>query len=331
MMLSLTSEWIIWPMACGVSFLLSAFFSGMEIGVYVTNKVRVDLHADAGSPSARILRRFFRQMDNLLVVILIGNNISNYLMTFAVSVMFVMAGYGRNAEWLTLLAAAPALFVFAEAIPKNIFQRRAERLVNVLARPLWLTDWLFRLTGISYLVRFVAWLLLKIIGRQDRMQGHLGHEGLAAVLAEGQAAGTLTADQRRMGERVMKLGDVHVSDVMQPMADVVAVPEDIPREAFLDRLREHDYSRVPMLDPTGRVTGVIDIYDVLTDTKDQPVSVHCLPPLLISAASPVTEALYAMQHACRSFAVATDAQGRHVGIMTIKDLVEEIVGELEAW
>jgi CBS domain containing-hemolysin-like protein len=331
MMLAVASEWIIWPMLCGIGFVLSALFSGLEIGAYVTNKVRVELHADTGSPQARILRRFFHNMDNLLVVILIGNNISNYLATFAVSVMFVMAGYGRNAEWMTLAVAAPVVFVFAEAVPKNIFQRRAERLVHLLARFLWTTDWLFRLTGISYLVRFVSWLLLKLIGRRDRPQGYMGHEGLAAVLAEGQAAGTLTADQRKMSERVMDIKKVRVADVMQPMDQVAAVPEALPREAFLERIREHDYSRMPMLDPAGQVTGVIDIYDVLTDTKDQPISVHCLSPLVIPADRAVTEALYTMQHACRSFAVAADAEGKHVGIMTIKDLVEEIVGELEAW
>ncbi|NBB95830.1 MAG: DUF21 domain-containing protein [Planctomycetes bacterium] len=331
MMLAVAIEWIIWPALCLAGFFLSALFSGLEIGMYVTNKMRVELHADAGSGRARILRRFFRNMNNLLIVILIGNNISNYLATFGVSVMFVMAGYGDSAEWLTLAVATPALFVCGEAVPKNVFQRKAERLVRLFARPLWLADWLLRLTGISYLVRGFSWVLLKISRRPQIAAGLYGHEGLAAVLAEGHAAGALTADQRRMGERVMKLGGVKVQDVMQPMDEVISVPRDVTREVFLARIGKHDYSRLPMLDDAGRVVSVVDIYDVLTDEKHQPVNVHSLDPLTVPASASVIDALYTMQHACRSFAVAAEDDGTHVGIITVKDLVEEIVGELEAW
>jgi CBS domain containing-hemolysin-like protein len=88
---------------------------------------------------------------------------------------------------------------------------------------------------------------------------------------------------------------------------------------------------LPIVDEAGQVTGVVDIYDVLTDEKSQPIQVHSLEPLVVPATATVTDALYTMQHACRSFAIAADEEGRHVGIITIKDLVEEIVGELDAW
>ncbi|MBN1943524.1 MAG: DUF21 domain-containing protein [Phycisphaerae bacterium] len=323
---------VVWLFVCVANMLLAGLFAGMETGAYLVNRVRLELQAEAGQSRARRVRAFLHDPNNVLATLLIGTNIHQYLAAFAVSALFVLAGFRDNAELYTLAVTTPLLFVFKDSLPKNLFQRAPEKLVYSSIRLMRLFDLLFKACGLTYLVRGFASVLLRLLGRQTaRPRNLLGHEALLAALAEGRAAGALTGAQREMADRVMHIARVHVADVLQPMERVAHAPAGATREEFLQRTVERNYSRLPLLDAEGCVAGVVDVYDVLMDPADRPIRVHAVEPLIISAEITVTQALYTMQHAKRSFAVVADAAGRHVGILTVKDLVEEIVGELEAW
>jgi CBS domain containing-hemolysin-like protein len=321
----------IWAAVLAGNLLMSFFYSGMETGIYVINKIRVELRAESGSRSAYHLHRMLRKPNSLLVTLLIGNNIHNYLATFAVSAMFLLGGAGEHAEWYALAVSTPLLFVFGDSISKNVFQRTAETNVYRLLWLLRIAQGLFIVTGLNPLIRLFGGGLMRLLGRKTPPRGQLGHEGLAAVLAEGQASGALTYSQTRMADRVMQLERVRLADVLQPMEKVFALPAGISREEFNRRITEHNYSRMPMLDADNQVAGVVDIYDVLADEADRPPAELMTPPLILRNEQRVNEALYNLQRARRSLAVVADRHARHVGIITVKDLVEEIVGELEAW
>jgi len=321
----------IWTLVCVVNVLLAGLFAGMETGSYLINRVRLELQAEAGRPRAKQVKAFLHNPNHLLSTLLTGTNVHHYFATFSVSALFVLAGYGKNAEWYTIMVAAPMLFVFADSLPKHLFQRAPERFVYAVIWPMRCFDLLFKICGLTYLVRGFASILLRLLGRTAAQpQTFLGHEALLAVVAEGHAAGALTGAQREMADRVMHISRVRVADVLQPMERVAHAPDDVSREEFLRRVAERNYSRLPLLDADGRVTGVVDVYDVLTDEAERPIHVYAVEPLIVSANLTVTQALYAMQHARRSLAVV-ESDGKHVGIITIKDLVEEIVGELAAW
>ncbi|MBN1554440.1 MAG: DUF21 domain-containing protein [Phycisphaerae bacterium] len=322
----------VWLFVCVVNVFLAGLFAGMETGAYLINRVRLELQAEAGRPRAKQVRAFLHDPNNVLATLLIGTNIHQYIAAFAVSALFVLAGHEDNAEWYTLAVTTPLLFVFKDSLPKNLFQRLPEKLVYSSVVPMRGFDLLFKCTGLTYLVRGFAHVLLRLLGRQAAgPQSFLGHEALLAVVAEGHAAGALTGAQREMADRVMHISRVHVADVLQPMETVARAPAEVSREEFLRRVARRNYSRLPLLDENQRVTGVVDVYDVLTDQTDRPIHVHAVEPLIVEAEQTVTQALYTMQRAKRCFAVVADAAGRHVGIITIKDLVEEIVGELDAW
>lgn len=320
-----------WIALCGVNVLLAGGFAGLETGVYLVNRVRVELRAEAGQSRAIQLRRLLRNSDNLLAMLLIGTNIHQYIAAFAVSTMFILAGYGDHAEWYAMAVTTPLLFICAESVPKNVFQRMPERLSYTLAWPARCADLLFKTLGLTYLVRTFTSGLLRLLGRRREEKSLLGHDGLASALAEGHAAGTLTGAQRDMAHRVMKIDHVLLSHVMVPMEQVVSVPEDQGREEFLRFLGQHDHSRVPVLGDDGQVRGVVDIYDVLADTPRRSPRECMAPPMILPETLPVTRALYTIQRARRSLVVVADRTGRHVGIVTVKDLVEEIVGDLEEW
>ena len=320
-----------WAAVFAASLVMSALYAGMETGIYVLNKIRLDLNAEAGDRRARLLRNVIARPDDMLAAVLIGTNIAGFLATFAASALFVLSGAGRRAEWYALALAAPALFVFGESVPKNVFRRLAETLVYRLAWLLGLSMALFKACGLLPMVRAVAGTLLRLLGAKARARQPLGYERVAAVVAESQASGALTHLQAVMADRVMKIAEVTLHDVMIPMSRAVTAPLEVDAQRLIAIVGDNNYSRLPLLDDRGMVAGILNAYDALTDRAVSRPADEAVVPLVMGEDLTVTDALYRMQRANAHMAVVQDAVGRHVGIVTIKDLVEEIVGELEAW
>jgi len=322
--------WVFWAAVLILATRLDGLYCGLETGIYVMNKNRLELHAEANVPAARELQRMLRNPNNLLAVLLIGANLTRYLATFAVSAMFVLAGHEARAEWYTLAVAAPLLFVASDSVPKGVFQRLGPEAVYRRVRLLRLSDIAFRITGISPLVIVVSALMMKLTRAGRRAGGALGHEGVAAVVAEGHASGAITHFQSVMADRVMNIGDVTVEDVMIPMRQVAAVPVGASRDAILDAVRARNYSRMPVVDSRNTVVGILNAYELLIAEPDKGAERFTTGPVVLKAQQTVTQALYQLRQARGPMGVV-ERDGTHVGIVTIKDLVEEIVGEIEDW
>lgn len=326
-----TAELLAWLAVLAGGVAMTGLYCGLETGIYVINKFRLDLRAESGDRSARRLKDILDNYSNLLAVLLIGTNVAAYAATFAVSAMFMIAGAGHSTEWYTIATATPILFILGEAVPKNVFQRLAEQIVYRLVWVLRASSFLLNACGVCPLVRGFSWLLMRLIpgGRGGGFHAH--HEGLAAIVAEGRASGVLTHFQSVMADRIMQIAEVHLDDVMVPLSAAVWARPDVGRDELIDTIRDHNYSRLPLLDEAGRVVAILDVYQVLLDSSGSVPGDLATEPLVLPAGTGVTDALYRMQRLGATMAVVEDADGRHVGIATIKDLVEEIVGELEAW
>jgi len=326
-----TVGWLVWPLVLAVFAAVDAMFCGMETGIYVMNKIRLDLRAEGGSRPARLLRDMIRKPRNLLTVLLIGTNLCRYLATFSITSMFVMAGHGRWAEWYTLAIATPLLFVLSDSLPKGVFQRQGERLVYRFTWLLRGADLLFRVTGLSLLVRAVAAGLMRVSGAARRVGTPADDQHPGTILAEGYASGVMTHPQSVMADRVMHIAGITLADVMTELGRALTVGPDVTRDELLEQIRDHNFSRLPVIGPAGNVVGILSVYDVLAQPADGSATDGMAPPLVLPASLEVTAALYRMQRAKRAMAIVEDADGAHVGLVTIKDLVEEIIGEIQEW
>ena len=328
MIAAINPGWFVWPVVLVVATGLAALFCGMETGFYVVNKVRLDLRAEAGGRDARRLRRLLKKPNNLLSVLLMGTNIASYAVAFALTAMFDLGQMGGAAEWYALVAGTLLLFVLGDTVPKTVFHRLAETLTYRLGWTITAADWTFKVTGLSYFMRAASWLVMLPVRRR---QGTVAVESrLADVFAEGQASGVLTHMQAVMVDRVMHIADVTLADVMVPIRKAICIRRDTAREVLMRVLRKHNYSRVPVLDDSDDVVGILDVYDVLVD---EPVAIpaeRMTAPLKLPSGMTVTEALFAMRRG-RNMMAVVQKDSKPVGIVTIKDLVEEIVGELEEW
>ncbi|MDP6637212.1 MAG: CNNM domain-containing protein [Phycisphaerae bacterium] len=324
------SVWGGWVLAALCGLIMCAVYCGLETGIYVLNKVRLDLHAEGNHRPAGRLKAMLANPNNTLAVLLIGTNIAAYMATFAVSAMFLLAGAGHQTEWWTIATATPLLFILGESVPKNVFQRASESLIYRLTWVLRISSILFNAVGLAPLVRGFAWLCLKVLPGQSTQQTS-GRQYLLTIVADSAASGVLTHNQTVMADRVMHIGQITLDQVMTPIARVQTVGAAVTREELLASLAGHNFSRLPVVNSDKAIVGVINIYDVLLDESiAQPAEVMTAPPELPSATT-VTEALYQMKKANAVMAAVTDNSGRHAGIVTIKDLVEEIVGDLAVW
>ncbi len=320
---------VAWSAVCAWSMVLSGFYSGMETAIYMLKRPRVELRAEAGRKPYGVLRRYLEEPERFLAVVLIGTNIHNYLSGFALTGLLAAAGLSHGVAWLAMAIGTPVFFVFNDCVPKNVFQRRPEPLAERLAGALRFSERLFQVVGLVALVRGVSWGVLGLFGRRPEGVSLHHHRGLATVLAESQATGALTAPQHEMARRALRLNAVGVRDVMKPWSEVVSLRPDTSYPQVMRRLEGHDHSRLPVCDETGRVEGIVDIHDLLGDKGMPRPADRMTSPVCLAENASVTEALYTLRRHHRHMGVVRSADGEHLGIVTIKDLAEALVGQIK--
>jgi len=327
---------LLWLAIGLAAVVLSALYSGLETGVYCLNKIRLRVRSESERGPARILQALVGDRTRLLIVLLIWNNLANYGATAAAAVLLAGTGLGEGGTELAVtLLVTPVLFVWGEMVPKTLFRRHAETLVYKWT---WLLRWsatLMTYCGMVTLVRTISNLLLGKVRGEASAGGLLSsRQQIRGMLIETAHTGTLTGQQSRIAENVLSLHELCLRDVMVPLHLVDKLDQGVTRDQFLSTARHTTHSRLPVCrtGPPGQITGVVTILDgLLLDTEDFSVDkltsdAPKLPPSLN-----VQTALTRLQRARQPMGIVADKSGRCLGIVTIKDLVEEIVGELQAW
>ncbi len=313
---------------------LSALSSGLETGVYALNRVRLRVDSDRGAPHARWLLKALEREEDLVITTLTGTNVADYLASAAVSALLLrmQVGAGMTEIYATLILT-PLVLVFGGIIPKDLFQRQADALVPRFAPVLRATRVLLAAIGVLAALRGTAGLLLRAL-RVDRAaeRNLLPRTRMRRLLIEGAAGGELSAFQRDTIDRVMQLRQVRVRGIMVPRDRAVMIPEDIPREDLLRIARMSHFSRVPVWrGKASKVIGILNVLDVLMDDQARPIDEHLRSAVPIRADETVPAALLQLQRARQTMGIVVDPRGDCIGLFTMKDLVECIVGELEAW
>ena len=318
-------------MLCG--FAGSALFSGMETGAYTINRVRLQVLADRGGHQAQTLRRLLDRPDTLLATLLIGNNVANYLGTAGLAVLLeAMALSDWQTILLNTLIVTPLLFVFGETLPKDTMAAHADRLMPPLTPVLSLARRLFTYTGAVPLVRAFSSTVLRLMGQPVGETSFPPRRRVEMLVREGVGLGLLSDEQSAIADRVLRLGTRTVGQEMVPWAEVLRIREDDPPRALWDLADRSSRSRFPVIDRGGGVRGVIDVFDVLLHPRDAcpPLAELIQPAETVAPDLPLRRALQQFQQHGTGLAVVQD-RGRPVGLITTKDLVETITGELISW
>ena len=322
-------------LAIVLTLFFSGFFSGAETGLYCVDRVRLRLGVQQQHPRAQRLARLMEDEQKVLSVTLLGTNLMNYLLTAAVT--FLLAshlGLGeRQAEIYTVVLVTPVVFVFGEAVPKNLFHAHADALMLRGGRLLALACRFFSLTGVVWILKQLARGVFSVLGVPTETEEAFGPKRQMALLLREALVGDESGyEQSELVERVVSLSHTQLHQIMVPRNHVTSISADADRTRLQALARRTPHTRLPVYDRNPRrIIGLVRV-DVLLRAPDwKAVGEKVSPLLTLAPHEDVVTALTRMQEGGHAMALVADRSGRLLGIITLKDLMEEVVGELEDW
>jgi CBS domain containing-hemolysin-like protein len=304
----------------------SFYFSGIETGIYALNRVRLRIRKEDGRRRASRVHALVRRPQILISTILLGNHLANFAASFCSQEVVRRWFSLTEPELLNTVLLTPFLFVFGEITPKNVFRLRAETLVYRASGPLAVAVRIF--TPLALAMRWlgrVSGALPRTSPSEDRM---LGKDRLEVLVREVAEDGVLTADQSRMVRNVMRLSARLVDDVKIPLEDADLVEEGFTREELLSASRPNGRTRLPVRLAGGEeFAGIVNVHDLLYRPDDEPGEL-VRPAPRIPGRYGVDRALRRLRAERAPMGLVTGDGERVTGIVTVKDLVEEVSGEL---
>lgn len=323
------SPWID-ALVMAVCLLASAAYAGSETAFYSVSRARVDVEARQGRRSSRMVRWLLEHDTAFLISILIGNALMIELMTWRAAEILSARGLPPWGVRVVLtVVLTPIVFFFAEVMPKDLFRRRPYASLSLTAGFLILSRWIF--WPLERLLSSLVWVLTRLLGFERRMLSVVaGREAVLALLSEGAREGAILPHAEQMARNVLKLRSIDVARCMVPWKSVEVLRATGPDAELYAAVGRSPHTRLPVVDAAGHVLGYVHQLDVLGEGPDMPVLEHLRPLIVLSADTPVDRALARLRSGGHRLAVV-GALEEPVGILTLKDLLEEISGDLAGW
>jgi Mg2+/Co2+ transporter CorB len=308
---------------------LSAFFSGTETALMSINRYRLRHRAREGHRGAQLAEKLLEKPERLIGLILLGNNAVNIFASALVTIIALqMGGEGAVAAGAFLLTLV--ILIFAEVAPKTMAARHPEKLALPAA---FIYYPLLKITyPLVWLVNLFAGFVLMLLGATRESVGHaLSQEELRTVVIE--AGARLPARSRRMMMSVLDLQNVTVDDIMVPRPEVVAIDLDDDWSDVLELIEESQHTRLPVINSElDDIVGMLHLRDVLPDLAAGELDRERLiervrEAYFVPENTPLATQLMNFQRTKRRSAMVVDEYGDIQGLVTLDDILEEIVGE----
>lgn len=310
---------------------LSALYSMTETAMMSLSRGKVRNLVEEGHKQGRWLERLIEQPNRLLGTVLVGNNLANIMAATIATGMFIYY-FGNNGILISTVVMTLFILLVAEIIPKTYAAHNSERVALRFAVFLEVSARIF-----YPLVRVLTWFgvgIIRIMGGRAEGGRLLTEEEIRSMVEVGEEEGLLEADERQMIQGIFDLGDTVAREVMVPRIDVNALPDTAPLREAWDAVIHWGHSRLPVFRRTiDDVVGVIYARDILAYLKERdpstPVGELARPVLYVPETKKVDELLADFRRQRTQIAVVLDEYGGTAGIVTIEDLLEEIVGEIQ--
>jgi len=313
----------------GILFVLSAFFSGSETAFMALDRLRLKHLAEKDRRGAKSLEILLEQPDRLLGTILVGNNLVNIAATVVATGFFVQL-YGEQGEYLTVLLLTPFLLIFSEVCPKTYAAGFAERIAFLALPP------------IRFVMRVLApvvWVVILISRFINRLLGggatpaSISLDEIRTAISVGQRAGLVAKEKHRMLLRVFELSETCVRDVMIPRTEIIGLEVGTSFEQAMELARAASCSRFPVFEGSlDRIIGIIHSKDILrfVDSPEKfSLREAARLPYYVPESMPIESLLHSLRRRRVHLAVVVDEYGGVEGIITLEDVLEEIVGEIQ--
>jgi len=328
--------------------ILEAVFVAAEIALVTVRRTRIDQLAEEGNGSARRVKQLISQPGRFLAVTQIGLTFIGFLasayaaVNLTTSLQAVLAAtslpvLSTSSEAIALVVVTLLLslftIVFGELVPKSLALAHTEQFA---LRMSWFVAFLLRvLDPLVRALTAVTNTVSRLLGAGDVTPGVMSTEELKILVERGGAQGILEAEEEQMIHAVIELGDQRIHEVMVPRIAMVALPADGTMERAIDTVIQEGHSRIPVYEETiDEIIGILyakDLLPFLRDPNGQRPAIRLLlrPPVFVPESMSVDDLLHEFQRRKVHIATVLDEYGGTAGLVTIEDLLEEIVGEIQ--
>lgn len=308
--------------------IMSAYFSATETAMSTFNKTRMKTLAEKGNKRAALALRLSENYDTLLSTILIGNNLVNILLTAVCTVFFIdIAKSNDLGTTLSTVVSTIAVLVFGEITPKGIAKDRPEKFAMFSAP--FINGLIFILTPLNFLFSLWRKLILKIFKKEE--DSKMSQEELLMLVEEIQQDGSIDEEESTLLQNAIEFTERKAEDILTHRVDIEAVSRDATKEKISSVFQESRFSRLVVYDESiDNITGVIHQKDFYTASGIYGGDINDIitPPVFTQKSEKINDLLRLLQKNKSHIAVVLDEYGGTFGIVTMEDILEELVGDI---
>ncbi len=310
---------------------LKGFFSGSEIAMVNSDKLKLRHRAKQGDKGAALVIKLFKTPDVILGTTLVGTNIATVTIS-TLGALLCIDLFGASGDLISVLLLTPFLLIFGEVVPKSVFQQKADTLVGYIIYGLRFFSYAFYpvIFVFSRAARFAARL---VGGGSLRDNLFITREELRVLLDIAETGAGATAIDRKSIRRIIRFADTTVGEAMIPLADVVGFNQRRSLSAAVQTVMKHGFNRLPIY--RGNITNVqgvltLSTWDLMDQAiADKPMDDYVQPPLYLSPKQTIDQTLPLLQAREDHMGIVVDEFGSAIGILTMEDVFEEVVGEID--
>ena len=314
-----------------VLLLLKGFFSGSEIALVNSDKLKMHHRAKQGNRGAKLVLRLFETPDVLLGTTLVGTNIATIILT-TLGTMLMIRSFGQLGDLYAVLLFTPLFLVLGEVVPKSVFQQKSNEIAPMIVYPLRVFSFLFY--PLVFVFSRVARLCARLVGGGKTEQTvFITREQMRMVVDMAERGANVDVFDRARIKRAIRFADTSVGEAMIPVAEMTAINRNRDTRSAITLVRRRGYNRLPVYSRNiSNITGVVTLttWDLMDpELQDRPLEQLIKPAHYVSPYQTIDQLLPILRNRDDHMAVVVDEFGSAVGMITMEDILEEVVGEID--
>ena len=309
-----------------IFLVIEGFFSGSEIGVVSADQIKLRHEAAKGSRGAKLALNMLKKPEWLLATTLIGTNIAVVSNTTIVTA-FMIQLFGEEHSWFAIVFVAPLIWIFGEIVPKSIFQQRADIITPRLIFVLRLAFYVF--FPILVVFTLITRLLTYSFGQQVQNPFTL-REQILTMLQMPAAEGDIQPVEKNMIQRIFSFSETTAYEIMIPLIDIVAIEQGATCGEAIELAKTKAHIRLPVYtERVDKIVGVLNVLQFLDADAHQPIKPFIREVRFVPSSKNINELLLDLRKDGDTVAVVVDEFGGAAGLVTMEDIMEEVVEEME--
>ncbi len=312
-----------------ICMLLAGFFSGAETGIISINRLRLKSLVDSKLKKALLLNEFLENPEYFLSSTLVGTNLF-IIIASALATSWAVKYFADRGAIISTVILTPVILIFSEIIPKSLFRQHADRITLAIS-PVLKGFFVLLSPLVKTLNLFTRILLKPFGGKKTTKSPFVTKEELKFLVEESAKEGVVEPDERRMIYRIFDFGATLARDIMVSLNNVIAIEVNIPLSKVKDLANVKKFSRYPVYQGNGsNITGLINIYDLIYERDQNKTSINDFirPIIKVLENTPIDRVLSQLRKDGQVMALVINQFNQPLGVVTLEDILEEIVGEI---